>query len=598
MKDKQLKDPAIAGTAVKLRRVATREWSTIRIALRNTGLRGPWPVIIVAVLTVALVLVLGNQSFKATERAAVDEFNQRQLAQAREATSGIELYFETLARVMRALGKIPEIQLFQEYATRWEMVHEFDEIKPLGVNDIGVLDADGIMRYSVASLGTEGADFSGERYYQEAKAMTSSDSYIIEFIEFKGVEEGEKGVIVAVPMFAPSDDEDYTSASGQFAGVVACTLKLDTVTEKFIASLSSAERGHAFLIDDQKTVLWAPEAALFGKNLVVEAAGFGVFEDIVERMASGEIGAAEYSYRTFEETSEEYGTTEEDMLMAYTPVHLGEELWAVGVWAPREEARKLVRSAYLGQLFVVVVSLVVVFLGCSYALLMSYRHSKMLEKEVAAKTAELKESHSRLLTVLDSLDASVYVADMKTHEILFVNKHLRDLLGDVLGRTCWEVLHTGQSGPCAFCTNDKLLAADGEPGDVCRWEFHDPVTGRWDDIRDRAIEWVDGRSVRVQIAVDITKRKQAEEALQQANDELEKRVEERTADIARANAELERSNKDSSNSPTSLHMICRSRYAWSPAILSSWRTATRESSTRRLTYSSTTPLTGQQGCGR
>jgi hypothetical protein len=39
-------------------------------------------------------LILGNQSFKATEKAAFDEFNQRQLVLATGAAGGIELYTE------------------------------------------------------------------------------------------------------------------------------------------------------------------------------------------------------------------------------------------------------------------------------------------------------------------------------------------------------------------------------------------------------------------------------------------------------------------------------------------------------------------------
>ncbi|HDH28892.1 MAG TPA: PAS domain-containing protein, partial [Euryarchaeota archaeon] len=118
----------------------------------------------------------------------------------------------------------------------------------------------------------------------------------------------------------------------------------------------------------------------------------------------------------------------------------------------------------------------------------------------------LRKSHEALLTVLDSLDAAVYVADMDSYEILFVNKYLSKIFGDVVGKICWQTLQTDQSGPCSFCTNKKLLNADGEPTGVYLWEFQNTVTGRWYEIRDRAIKWVDGRTVRLEIATDITER--------------------------------------------------------------------------------------------
>ncbi|MEW6739883.1 MAG: PAS domain-containing hybrid sensor histidine kinase/response regulator [Nitrospirota bacterium] len=122
----------------------------------------------------------------------------------------------------------------------------------------------------------------------------------------------------------------------------------------------------------------------------------------------------------------------------------------------------------------------------------------------------LKKSHESFVSIMDSLDAIVYVADMETYEMLFVNKYSRDIWGDVVGKTCWKTLQSGQSGPCNFCTNKYLLTPDGKPAGVYNWEFQNTITGRWYEIRDRAMQWIDGRTVRLEIAMDITKRKQSE----------------------------------------------------------------------------------------
>ena len=122
----------------------------------------------------------------------------------------------------------------------------------------------------------------------------------------------------------------------------------------------------------------------------------------------------------------------------------------------------------------------------------------------------LIDSHVRFVTVLDSLDADIYVADMQTHEILLMNKHMRDSRGgDLVGQKCWQAIHAN-SGPCSFCTNDRLLDAKGRPAEVCVWEYKSPVSGRWTINYDRAIKWVDGRLVRLQIAADITRVKKLE----------------------------------------------------------------------------------------
>ncbi|MBW6470703.1 MAG: PAS domain S-box protein, partial [Methanosarcinaceae archaeon] len=120
------------------------------------------------------------------------------------------------------------------------------------------------------------------------------------------------------------------------------------------------------------------------------------------------------------------------------------------------------------------------------------------------------KSYEMFSTIMDSLDAIVYIADMKTYEILFVNKYTHDIFGDVLGKICWKTFPVDQSDLCDFCTNDKLVDANGEPVGVCSWEHYNENVKHWYSIRDRAIRWIDGRIVRLEIAFDITKQKEHE----------------------------------------------------------------------------------------
>jgi PAS domain S-box-containing protein len=122
----------------------------------------------------------------------------------------------------------------------------------------------------------------------------------------------------------------------------------------------------------------------------------------------------------------------------------------------------------------------------------------------------LIESHARFITVLDSLDADIYAADMDTHEILFANRHIREIFGrDLIGKKCWDVLRK-EPGPCPGCSNPRLVDADGKPSGGVAWEGKNPATGKWYINCDRAIKWVDGRLVRLQIATDITRLKTLE----------------------------------------------------------------------------------------
>lgn len=118
----------------------------------------------------------------------------------------------------------------------------------------------------------------------------------------------------------------------------------------------------------------------------------------------------------------------------------------------------------------------------------------------------------QMLTILNSVDALVYVADMDTHEILFINEYgkKKGALGE--GKKCWEIFQNTE-GPCSFCTNNKLLDDKGLPAKTVQWICKNRKNGRWYDCRDTAIQWVDGRYVRLEIATDITEQKMIEEDL-------------------------------------------------------------------------------------
>jgi PAS domain S-box-containing protein len=130
----------------------------------------------------------------------------------------------------------------------------------------------------------------------------------------------------------------------------------------------------------------------------------------------------------------------------------------------------------------------------------------------------LRSSHEQFLTVLDSIDANVYVSDIQSYEILFMNKHMRDTFGqDLIGQTCWRVFRNS-SEPCIDCTNKKLLDDQGKPTGVYVWEGKNPITEKWYINYDRAIKWVDDRFVRLKVATDVTELKKTEEALRESEE--------------------------------------------------------------------------------
>ncbi len=139
---------------------------------------------------------------------------------------------------------------------------------------------------------------------------------------------------------------------------------------------------------------------------------------------------------------------------------------------------------------------------------MAFRHAFYYESQLGQEKT--------LLRILDNLDASIYVSDLDTDEILFINKKMLkefDITRDVTGEKCWKVLQEGMKGRCPFCPSNSIVI-DHDYSVV--WEEHNTVTKKFYKNTDSAIEWLGGRLVHLQHSVDITAEKEAMNKLEDA----------------------------------------------------------------------------------
>ena len=142
----------------------------------------------------------------------------------------------------------------------------------------------------------------------------------------------------------------------------------------------------------------------------------------------------------------------------------------------------------------------------------------MLKKQAAEK--ESKDSHKTLLKILDSIDATIYVSDIQSHEMLFMNRLMIDIFGNnFAGRSCHEIFHNSPK-VCNECRIDQLIDESGNPKGVVTWEGKNQVNQSWYLNYDRAIRWIDGRIVHLQIATDITQLKELQEKQLKAESQL------------------------------------------------------------------------------
>lgn len=108
-------------------------------------------------------------------------------------------------------------------------------------------------------------------------------------------------------------------------------------------------------------------------------------------------------------------------------------------------------------------------------------------------------------TVLESMRTSIYVTDLETDEILYMNGFMKHDYGieDPEGQVCWRVLQSGLNERCEFCPVETLLRSSEETPFV-QWDEESSVTGRTYRNYDSLVTWIDGRRVHLQQSVDVT----------------------------------------------------------------------------------------------
>ena len=135
---------------------------------------------------------------------------------------------------------------------------------------------------------------------------------------------------------------------------------------------------------------------------------------------------------------------------------------------------------------------------------------------------ELERAHERFVTVIDGLDAAVHVADVQTGEILFANRAFQNIFGfDTVGRDSALVTTACRAPAESLACDPATLKTDDLPCELFDGEIQHALSGHWYHLHERAIRWVDGRTVRVQITADITDRKHIDEVNLQQQKRLE-----------------------------------------------------------------------------
>ena len=116
----------------------------------------------------------------------------------------------------------------------------------------------------------------------------------------------------------------------------------------------------------------------------------------------------------------------------------------------------------------------------------------------------------------EQLEEIVYVINMETYELVYLNRHGREsFLADseepYVGKKCYQTLQ-GYEGPCPFCNNEQLAA-----GEFVTWSYRNPILRRSFLMWDTIVRW-EGRDYRLEFAADASDRPEDEARVKRAEE--------------------------------------------------------------------------------
>ena len=162
-----------------------------------------------------------------------------------------------------------------------------------------------------------------------------------------------------------------------------------------------------------------------------------------------------------------------------------------------------------------------------------------INQELEAEIAERKRAENaveierlRLYGVLETLPVYVVLLT-RDHHVAFANRFFRERFGESHGKRCFEYLF-GRNEPCEICDTYTVFKTMSPH----HWEWTGPDKRNY-DIFDFPFTDSDGSILILEMGIDITAQKLAEQEIMRINQELEQRVKSRTAELEAVNKELE-----------------------------------------------------------
>ena len=345
-----------------------------------------WIIISIALLLVIIILVTWFISLEITKQEKFKEYNQQQLFIVTGTAGSIEEVFADVSTSLETLMNLEGIQNFNEEFTRLELQRKLEELSPLGIIDIGILDANGKAKFFAVDIDSEGVDYSWRTFFKEITRITTNTDSDMLSVTFQTLQRGELGLRIAVPLYVSNINSENPIQDGKIIGAIIGSMALDTLTDRFILPFKPPGSGQILLINNDLDIIWSSADDMLLSN-ILDASNESL-SLIAEKMDDWKTSDARGGTYIFQS---QRGSGRE--LIAYAPVQIGQELITLCMATPGSVARLASISSTRNQQFVFILSILTVLVGVIVGATVLRRETRLRFKaEEALKASEMEQA--------------------------------------------------------------------------------------------------------------------------------------------------------------------------------------------------------------
>lgn len=293
---------------------------------------------IVVGLGAAFYLILG----RGTNSTIKQQLLQRQQTIARAEASNIISFFQVFGDSVAVLAQLKSIETRNANAPRDmdAFVEQWRDSDLIG--GVVLTDSRGVVQFNSNILGSAdvGVSLADRDYFLWAKDKAKVGEYFIgqPVVSRLGASKGRTIVVVASPVYR----------NGLFTGVVATSVRLRQLTQKYLELMKVSDKTDVYLIDEGGEMLYsnsAPDA--IGSNIfeLLQKNPFPGSETLTDKIKNALSAKKEGKLKTshLDPKTGKMVTR----LAAYSPITLGSQNWLLAMATPVQEVNGITTPVYI-----------------------------------------------------------------------------------------------------------------------------------------------------------------------------------------------------------------------------------------------------------